>query len=270
MFTLDNRCWVFSVCFLLCYSIQHEPNPESLDKHVDPSDKNLPIQFRFHAMQGRISKHLSLACEGGAVYRLLLQGVSQKDLEIQKDLLTAAYGRHDKSKLHPAATSRILDTVHHHKAHLGAVNASTALHLLAQTRQAGEVAKVADLIMSVVAGSAEPRDLAIASWASARLELGQVDGCSEALQALQDAIHVAAFKLEGQDVANVTWAFATLCPQKAKKLLEKLAQESSIKLKEFSPRHLAITTWSLAKVKVRNDDFMLAAVHVLKRSKAGL
>eukprot|EP00434_Breviolum_minutum_P019791 symbB.v1.2.017463.t1/scaffold1361.1/size175804/3 len=230
--------------------------------------KSAVAQIRFHAMQGRISKHLSLACEGGAVYRLLLQGVSQKDLEIQKDLLTAAYGRQDVSKLHPAATSRILDAVHHHKADLGAVNASTALHLLAQTRQAGEVAKVADLIMSVVAGSAEPRDLAIASWASARLELGQVDGCSEALQALQDAIHVAAFKLEGQDVANVAWAFATLCPQKSKKLLEKLAQESSMKLKEFSPRHLAITTWSLAKVKVRNDDFMLAAVHVLKRSKA--
>ena len=265
---------------LLFYSIiRHEPKPENL-LHVDPSRKNMPIlavgisscqcQIRFRAMQGRISKHLSLACEGGAVYRLLLQGVSQKDLEIQKDLLTAAYGRHDVSKLHPAATSRILDTVHHHKADLGAVNASTALHLLAQTRQAGEVAKVADLIMSVVAGSAEPRDLAIASWASARLELGQVDGCSEALQALQDAIHVAAFKLEGQDVANVAWAFATLCPQKSKKLLEKLAQESSMKLKEFSPRHLAITTWSLAKVKVRNDDFMLAAVHVLKRSKAGL
>ena len=52
----------------------------------------------------RISKHLSLACEGGAVYRLLLQGVSQQELEIQQDLLTAAYGAEVRlSRLHPAA-----------------------------------------------------------------------------------------------------------------------------------------------------------------------
>ena len=78
----------------------------------------------------RISKHLSLACEGGAVYRLLLQGVSQQELEIQQDLLTAAYGAEVRlSRLHPAAPSRLLQTVQRHQAKLGAVNASTALHL---------------------------------------------------------------------------------------------------------------------------------------------
>ena len=78
----------------------------------------------------RISKHLSLACEGGAVYRLLLQGVSQQQLEIQKDLLTAAYGAESRlTRLHPAAHSRIVGAVQRHQAKLGAVNASTALHL---------------------------------------------------------------------------------------------------------------------------------------------
>jgi len=78
----------------------------------------------------RISKHLSLACEGGAVYRLLLQGVSQQELGIQQDLLTAAYGAEVRlSRFHPSASSRILQTVQRHQAQLGAVNASTALHL---------------------------------------------------------------------------------------------------------------------------------------------
>ena len=132
-------------------------------------------------MQGRISKHLSLACEAGAKYRLLLKGVSPKELAIQEDLLSAAYVQ---DSLHPKAFQRVQEAIKGKE--LSAVNASTALHLLAQAHQ-GERQRVADLVMAVVAGHAEARDLAITSWAMARLSAQE----EQALQALTAAIQAA-------------------------------------------------------------------------------
>lgn len=135
-------------------------------------------------MQGRISKHLSLACEAGAKYRLLLKGVSQKELAIQQDLLTAAYV---KDELHPDAFQRVLKALRNKP--LSAVNASTGLHLLAQAHR-GERAQVAELVMAVISGRAEARDLAITSWAIARLGLVTTED-QQALQALASAIQAA-------------------------------------------------------------------------------
>ena len=59
---------------------------------------------------GRISKHLSLACEAGAVYRLLLSGVSKSELEIQKELLTAAFG-HDPPEAWRKPTRGVFSSV---------------------------------------------------------------------------------------------------------------------------------------------------------------
>eukprot|EP00435_Cladocopium_sp_Y103_P049634 s577_g15.t1 len=218
----------------------------------------------------RISKHLSLACEGGAVYRLLLQGVSQQELEIQKDLLTAAYGA--ETRLHPAATSRIVGAVQRHQAKLGAVNASTALHLLAQATSGPtslpSVATVAtQLLHAATRPGAEPRDLAVASWASAKLQLSS----SDALQALQDAIQASADRLDGQDVANVCWAFASVDSSVASRthLFATLADAAVPKIRDhFSARHVAITCWALAKVRLPHDDFILAAAGAMQGSKA--
>lgn len=222
----------------------------------------------------RISKHLSLACEGGAVYRLLLQGVSQQELGIQQDLLTAAYGAEVRlSRLHPAAPSRLLQTVQRHQAKLGAVNASTALHLLAQAVPSASPASpvsasVAGALLSAASQpTAEPRDLAVASWASAKLQLSNCD----ALQALQDAIQASAERLDGQDVANVCWAFASMDSSVASQphFFAPLADAAVPKIRDhFSARHVAITCWALAKVRLPHDDFILAAAGAMQGSKA--
>ncbi|CAJ1376714.1 unnamed protein product [Effrenium voratum] len=227
-------------------------------------------------MQGRISKHLSLACEAGAVYRLLQQGVPKAELQIQKELLSAAFGPDPSAsdaKFHPDARRRILAATQRHA--LGAVNASTALHLLAQTSAkgpriaGGNTAEVSDLVLAVVAGAASPRDLAVASWAVARLGLAS----DSALAALENAAKAAAEEMDGQDLANVCWAFATMRPFRngsdlEDPLLAQLAEVASHKAHTMSPRHLAIVTWSLAKARVRHEDFCWSAAGAVKSSKA--
>ncbi|CAK8987285.1 Uncharacterized protein SCF082_LOCUS910 [Durusdinium trenchii] len=177
----------------------------------------------------------------GAVYRLLLSGVSKSELEIQKELLTAAFGHdppEDAGNFHPKATARIAGAAAARRQELGAVNASTALHLLAQARKPGEVCGIApDLIITVVGGAAQPRDLAIASWAAARLSVDAFKadaGHAEALQALQEAVKVEASQ-------GILWH---------------LAEHSTSRISAFSPRHLAILTWALAKTKLRHETLM--------------
>ncbi|CAE7493266.1 unnamed protein product [Symbiodinium sp. CCMP2592] len=220
----------------------------------------------------RISKHLSLACEAGATYRLLNQGVSKLELQIQSDLLGAAFGKDPTSVPDAGATSRILRTVHAWKDKLGAVNASTALHLLAQSSHSTDALprlhrESAELVLSTVGGNAQPRDLAIASWAAARLRLERAGCADTALQALNIAALACAARMDGQDTANIAWAFATMQLQ-AEELLTVLAEEASRKLQQFEPKHMVVLTWALAKAKVRSEDFCWAAASETQRSKA--
>ena len=238
----------------------------------------------------RISKHLTLACEAGAVYRLLNQGVSKLELQIQRELLGAAFGNSDSTsrsnRPDPGATARILKTVHEWKDQLGAVNASTALHLLAQSSPSSPGAapsrissqsslhrECAELVLCTVGGHAQPRDLAIASWAAARLQLESApeeskESTAESLQALKNAIAACVPRLDGQDMANVGWAFATMQLQEAAELLEVLAQEASTKVQNFEPKHMVVLTWALAKAKVCSEDFCWAAANQAQKSKA--
>ena len=87
---------------------------------------------------------------------------------------------------------------------------------------------------------------------------------SNALAALQDAI-LASKALEAQDVATISWAFATMGA--SSQLLSKLAEQSVSKCRDFTPRHLAITCWALAKVKVSHEDFVLATAGQMQACK---
>ena len=167
---------------------------------------------------------------------------------------------------------RILRTVHAWKDKLGAVNASTALHLLAQSSQSTDALprlhqESAELVLSTVGGNAQPRDLAIASWAAAKLRLERAGCADTALQALNIAALACAARMDGQDMANIAWAFATMQLQ-AEELLTVLAEEASAKLQQFEPKHMVVLTWALAKAKVRSEDFCWAAASETQRSKA--
>ncbi|CAK8986195.1 unnamed protein product [Durusdinium trenchii] len=210
----------------------------------------------------------------GAVYRLLLSGVSKSELEIQKELLTAAFGHdppEDAGNFHPKATARIAGAAAARRQELGAVNASTALHLLAQARKPGEVCGIApDLIITVVGGAAQPRDLAIASWAAARLSVDAFKadaGHAEALQALQEAVKASCGEMESQDVANVAWAFASMQVEASQGILWHLAEHSTSRISAFSPRHLAILTWALAKTKLRHETLMKSVAEAFESSQ---
>ena len=222
----------------------------------------------------RISKHLTLACEAGAVYRLLNQGVSKQELQIQKELLGAAFGDSDSGgSPEPGSTARILRSVHAWKHKLSAVNASTAMHLLAQSDPSTVPLRSLhrdslELILSTVGGNAQPRDLAIASWAAAKLNLASADSAESALLALNNAIAASAPRLDGQDMANVGWAFATMQLQVSSELLTALGQEASTKLHQFEPKHMVVFTWALAKTKVHLDDFCWAAANEARQSRA--
>ncbi|CAE7242125.1 slc44a2 [Symbiodinium sp. CCMP2456] len=240
------------------------------------------LEWRFRELSWSAGKLLLLelcaACtlcsypKAGATYRLLNQGVSKLDLQIQSEILAAAFGKDPTSVLDAGATSRILRTVHTWKDKLGAVNASTALHLLAQSSQSTDALprlhqESAELVLSTVAGNAQPRDLAIASWAAARLRLERAGCADRALQALNIAALACAARMDGQDMANIAWAFATMQLQ-AEELLTVLAEEASTKLQQFEPKHMVVLTWALAKAKVRSEDFCWAAASETQRSKA--
>ena len=225
----------------------------------------------------RISKHLTLACEAGAVYRLLNQGVSKLELQIQKELLGAASGT-SSSTPDPKTTAQILQAVRARKDQLGAVNASTALHLLAQnpgpttglsSTEAGLHKEVcSELLVSTVSGNAQPRDLAIAAWAAAKMNLGDVACTESALDALKTAIMASRSRLDGQDMANIGWAFVSMQPQVSMELLAALADEATNRLHQFESKHMVVLTWALAKAKVHSEDFCWSAVSETQKSRA--
>lgn len=216
-----------------------------------------------------ISKHL--AHEGGTAYQLLRRGVQGTNLDVQRELL-------DAGSAAQGALTCLLDVVQRRTSGMDAVNASTALHLLATTSQdrsssssgssssirTSSIVAARELLRCVVGdGAAQPRALAISAWSAAQL---RVDG--EALDSLGDAVVRTRGVFEGQDAANVVWAFATLRPPKHVEVLRAIATKATPLLDQFTPRHLVGIAWGLAVARVQHTEFFAAAAKAAETDKA--
>lgn len=192
----------------------------------------------------------------GVVYRLLKDGVSERALKIQQQLLDVA-----------PEHNRLASVTASHLTEMDTTNASTALHLLAQ--HAGlsmEDKALASPLVEKILGDpkVQPRDVALAAWSLARLAVKD----EVVLAALASAVRSSMDELNGQDAAQVAWAFATLQTAQGESLLSDVANSASRRLDDFSPRHVVGVLWALGAARVRNEDYCWAAAAVTESTKA--
>lgn len=156
---------------------------------------------------------------------------------------------------------------------MSAANASTALHLLAQaaveSRSTAEVQAsrgvCAELLGTVVTDAeAQPRDLATASWALAKLAVDD----PAPLRALVGSVCAKVADFEAQEVATVAWSFATLRSSESRGLCDVLAGIAACNAECYSPRHLVGVLWALGTVRACHQDFVWAAARITSGSQA--
>jgi len=110
----------------------------------------------------------------------------------------------------------------------------------------------------------QPRDLAISSWSAARLALEEAGP----LEALGTAILDAKAVFDGQDVANIVWAFATLRAANHEEVLRAMCTRALPAMHDFAPRHLVGVAWGLASARVYHTEYFEAAARVAEASRA--
>ena len=180
--------------------------------------------------------------------------------ETQEELLSADAG------------GDLLEAARRRLPRMSAANASTALHLLARrapgsgrAADAGAADACGGLVRRVVADpGAQPRDLAIASWALVRLGARE----EEPLAELARAVAGRAPELDAQDCANVAWAFAALRAGCSHAVLLDVAARAAELARTCEPRHLVGVAWALGSARVRHEDFFWAAASAARDSRA--